>query len=117
MIEKETWRTITVEGVLLSVSNTGRVKKLLPRERELAPFKRPGSCAYVRIFDSDGKYFLRSLARMVAEAHMGVKHIPKTASIGHRNGNRMDCSVENIILPDETQYQPYADLQQDSLPE
>lgn len=99
-MNNEIWRTVNVEGVPLAVSNTGRVKKILPRERELAPFKRPGSCAYVRIFHSGDKHCLRSVARLVAEAFFDAKYLPRNVTIGYRDGNVMNCSAENLIMPD-----------------
>ncbi len=100
-MNNEIWRTINVEGVPLAVSNLGRVKKLLPRERELAPFRRVGSCAYVRIYTQGEKHVLRSVARLVVQAFINAPALPQFAVIKYRDHNPMNCSVENLILPPE----------------
>jgi hypothetical protein len=97
----EIWRTISVEGIPLAVSNLGRVKKLLPRERELAPFKRVGSCAYVRVYTQGDKHVLRSVARLVVQAFVNAPSLPSHVALKYRDNNPMNCSVENIIVPSE----------------
>jgi hypothetical protein len=100
-MSNEIWRTVNVEGIPLAVSNLGRVKKLLPRERELAPFRRVGSCAYVRIYTQGEKHTLRSVARLVVQAFINAPNLPQHAALKYRDHNPLNCSVENLIIPAE----------------
>jgi hypothetical protein len=55
---------------------------------------RSGS-GYEYVYNKDGKVVLK--ARAVMEEHLGHP-LPKYVTVGYRNGDRTDCSIENLFL-------------------
>jgi HNH endonuclease len=55
---------------------------------------RSGS-GYVYVYDDEGK--IKLLSRTVMEKHLG-RPLTKHEKVGYRNGDRTDCSIENLVL-------------------
>lgn len=105
------WKRITAEGLgLYYVSNTGRVKKeefltkdgRRRKEKEIKPQLFPNGYVYVNLVTDDGRHFMKTVHRLVAEAFVENPDPDRFDQVNHLDENKGNNSSDNLEWCDQS---------------
>ena len=90
----ETWRDIPT-ALGYQASDLGKIRNARSKTVKIPGLNNQGFLKTTLFIEN--KHITRGVAGLVADAFFGIDYDPRYNSIIHRNTDRTDCSIENLL--------------------